>query len=77
MNTITLNIRYRAHTPNYTFKVNTDKDSMTIDEIADKLSKEIALKYSNYMRISPDCKEIRRYQLGQKKLIEGYLEKKL
>jgi len=76
MKTITLKIRYRANTPKYTFKVQTDEDSISIDEISDKLSKEMAIKYANYLRLPIDCKEIRRYQLGQKKLIECFLEKK-
>lgn len=76
MQEITLKLRYRAGTKTQVISIQTEEESLTIEELANLFAEKMANNYRAYIG-NLSKKEYDKYKFGQYKLVLQYLEVKL
>lgn len=76
MQEITLKLRYRPNTKMQIITIQTDKKSLTIEELAELFSQKLADNYKKYLG-NMNKHDYEKYKYGQYKLILQYLEVKI
>ena len=75
MHEITLKLRYRPNTKTQVITVQTEEESLTIEELASLFAEKLADNYKKYLgKMSKHDYE--KYKYGQYKLVLQYLEVK-
>ena len=75
MQEITLKLRYRPGTKMQTISIQTEEESLTIEELANLFAEKLANNYKDCVGILSK-KEYEKYKFGQYKLVLQYLEVK-
>jgi len=75
MHEITLKVRYKPRTKTQIITIQTEEESLTIEEIAMMFAEKMTANYKAYFG-NLTKKEYEKYKFGQYKLVLQYLEKK-
>lgn len=76
MQDITLKLRYRVNTKTQISTIQTEEDSLTIEELASLFAEKLTDNYKKYLR-TMSKHDYEKYKYGQYKLILQYLEVKI
>lgn len=76
MHEITLKLRYRPGTKTQVITIQTEEESLTVEELAMLFAEKMAQNYKDYVgKLSK--REYEKYKFGQYKLVLQYLEAKI
>ena len=73
---IILKLRYRVGTKTQVISIQTEEESLTVEELANLFSEKMANNYKAYVG-TLSKKEYEKYKFGQYKLVLQYLEVKI